>query len=1425
MMRRISEGAPEPLGVMLDAEGVNVAVFSAHAEAIEFCLFDERGDVELERFRLPFRTGNVFHAHIGDLNEGARYGLRAHGPFDPHRGHRFNAAKLLVDPYAVALDRPFSLHASMFAFAEDDPSHDLSIDSTDSAPFTPKGIVSRIPSAKTNSRQRIQWRDTIIYELHVRGFTKLHPGVPEELRGTFAGLAHDAAIAYLARLGVTTIELMPCAAWVDEPHLATIGLTNYWGYNPIAMMAPDPRLAPGGWAEVSAAVARLHDAGFEVIVDVVLNHSGEGDALGPTLSLRGLDNATYYRLPAEDKRRYVNDSGCGNVLALDRAPVLRYAMDALRAWVDYGGVDGFRFDLATALARGESGFSADAPMLAAIAQDPDLRELKLIAEPWDIGPGGYQLGSFPALWGEWNDRFRDAARRFWRGDDIGVSELTTRVAGSSDLFPRHGRPSRSINFITAHDGFTLADLVSYEQKHNEANGEGNRDGTNENFSWNNGVEGETSDLDILASRKRDQRNLLATLVLARGTPMLSMGMELAHSQHGDNNAYAQDNGLAWINWDKADESLVEFAAQLIALRKAHGAVRQDLFLSGEPGDASLIPDVEWLRFDGAPMQDADWRDGRAATLIASLYASDEADRVMVIYHRGAEDVVVTPPQARPAYHWVACLDTSLNDGALPAQEESGAFRIAARSIAILCEARSHGRRRESAIPDDMLRTLTQAAGVSMQWWDIEGGVHNVPPETYQSLLKALGLCARTLTEGRESLARLSERIDRRLLPESKLIREDEDLVLRIAMNKGRTPLGLVIAREDGSQERIRLTANAPQDVRWRGVDGRMSRGVMARLPRQPLGRHRIMIENADNSVCRLTIAPCRCYLPREALEQGAFGLSAQLYSLRRGGDQGVGDFTTLAQLSEAAAARGATLIAINPLHALFSQNRERASPYYPSDRRFLDPIYIDLLACRDVVDETAWSCALAAEQASIDALAYATDVDYPRVSGVKRRVLERLFVAFDDFAHRRPEQASVAAFNRFIEAGGEALWRFACFETISEIRMGEDWRVWPIELREGQGAALQAIARECLRRLRFHSFLQWLCDRQFRDAASRASSAGLHLGFCRDLAVGSAPDGAECWSNRDRFIDGFSIGAPPDPFSRDGQVWGLAPPNPLAWRDDGCAAFSELISANMRHAGALRIDHVMGFARLFLVPDGARAAQGAYLSYPFDDLLGQMALESARAKCFVVGEDLGTVPSGLREKLDGANVLRYRVLWFEREGQAFAAPSHYSRKAMACVSTHDLPTLAGWWAGEDIAEKTLLGLLSQDDAQLAKSARATDKRELLAALRAEDLIDDAKHPAAPFDDELAGAIHAFIARTPCWLAMAQVEDLAGETVAVNLPGTDRERANWRRKIADELAQTLESTRSRAILACLRRNLDQIPATNPSPSQTPTASCE
>jgi len=1391
-MRDTGPGSPEPLGLTLVPGGANVAVFSEHAAAIDLCLFATGDASAEERVALPARTGNVFHGFVGGIIAGDRYGLRAHGPYAPREGHRFNPAKLLVDPYARALDGPFAFHPAMAGASADDAGRD----DTDSALQVPKAIATPGLTPAAPRRPRVPWAHTVVYELHVRGYTRAHPGVPEALRGTCAGLAHPAALAHLTRLGVTTVELMPIAAAIEERHLARLGLVNYWRYNPAAPFVPDPRLAPGGIDELRECVAALQAAGIEVVLDIVLNHTGEGDALGPTLSLRGLDNATYYRARADDPGRYVNDTGCGNTLALDRPPVLRLAMDVLRYYAEAAGVDGFRFDLGTTLGRREDGFDPAAPLLQAIAQDPLLRELKLIAEPWDIGPGGHRLGAFPAGWGEWNDRYRDTMRRFWRGDAGVASELATRLAGSADVFAARARPpSRSVNFITAHDGFTLADVVAYTTKHNEANGENNRDGHDANFSWNHGVEGPTADPAIRAARERDVRNLLATLLLSRGTPMLAMGDELGRTQQGNNNAYAQDSALTWVDWVHADRALIAFVARMIELRRRHPALRCDRWLTGAPRDATGIPDVEWRRADGHTMSGDDWTKPDGHALVAVLYAGGtdaaEADRVAVALNAADAPSTMRCPDARDGFVWHRAADTSERAERADSADVlvAGSIEVAPRSVVVLTEERDASpRRRGTGVEPAVLDRLAAAAGIAAEWWDIAGERHVVGADTKRALLAAMGLPVDSTDEARARLVTLADARERRPLPAlvgaGERARADVALVDDGRARRRRAALRLRL--EDGTAQVVPFVLDALPARVVTAADGRSVTQRILALPPLPAGFHALSFDDDAGHACRVVVGPARCHLPPE-FSAGArrFGLAAHLYALQRRGDQGIGDFTTLAVVAEATARAGGSIVGLNPLHALFAEDRERASPYHPSDRRFLDPIYVDIERVPDLAASGEARALLERDGRGIAAPGTGAFVDYGAVWRIKRAALEACHARFEQRADADP---LVAEFHRYVAAGGEALRHFAVFEAIAAVHPREPWQRWPDGLRRPDTHGVADFAQRHAHGVRFALYLQWLADRQLAAAASRARASGLALGLFRDLAIGAAPDGAEPWANPAGFAHGVSIGAPPDPFSTAGQNWNLPPPNPAAGLASACAAFRELLAANMRHGGALRIDHVMGLARLFWIPDGAAAADGAYVRYPLDALLGVLALESARARCLVVGEDLGTVPEGFRERLVLADVLSYRVLWFERDGARFSAPSSYPAMAAACVSTHDLPTVAGWWTGADIEEKRALGLLGADDAAREAAERLASKQALAEAIAATGVAGDAPvDGAAPHSASITAAIHRFACASRSALLLVQADDLAGETVAQNLPGTDRVRPNWRRKVRVDAA--------------------------------------
>src|SRR4051812_11204971 len=633
MEYRTYPGQPYPLGATWDGSGVNFALFSEHADAVELCLFDQpNGAPEFVHIRIREQTDYVWHVYLPEARPGLLYGYRVYGPWDPARGFRFNPHKLLLDPYAKALTGTIEWSDAMFGYPLDGGAErDLEMNTTDSAAGLPKAVVIEPAFSWGDDRPlRTPWHNTIIYEAHVRGLTMLHPELAPAARGTYAGLADHRVIRYLQELGITAIELMPVHHFVHDRHLLDRGLHNYWGYNSIGYFTPDPRYAQartGGARlnEFKTMVKTLHRAGIEVILDVVYNHTAEGSHLGPTLSFRGIDNQSYYRLVPGAERYYKDYTGCGNTLNMLHPRTIQLIMDSLRYWVLEMHVDGFRFDLASALARELHEVDRLSAFFDIIHQDPVLSQVKLIAEPWDVGEGGYQVGNFPVLWAEWNGRYRDCVRRFWRGDRGQVAELAYRLTGSSDLYAQNGRrPSASINFVTAHDGFSLRDLVSYDEKHNEANGEANRDGENHNLSWNCGVEGETADGEVRALRLRQMRNFLTTLFVSQGVPMLLSGDEMARTQGGNNNAYCQDNPISWLPWEWTVEqrAMLEWTRRVIRLRADHSILRRRNFFHGQPIRGAGTKDVRWLQPDGAEMTEARWRDEAVRCL--GVYESGEA---------------------------------------------------------------------------------------------------------------------------------------------------------------------------------------------------------------------------------------------------------------------------------------------------------------------------------------------------------------------------------------------------------------------------------------------------------------------------------------------------------------------------------------------------------------------------------------------------------------------------------------------------------------------------------------------------------------------------------------------------------------------------------------------------------------------------------
>jgi isoamylase len=680
---RTRPGRPYPLGATWDGAGVNFALFSEHATAVALCLFDERDPgKETRQIRIEQRTDQVWHVYVPEVRPGALYAYRVNGPYEPTQGHRFNPAKALLDPYARAIAGTLEWHDAFFGYRVGDPADDLTPDDRDSAPYLPKSVVVD-PAFDWQGDQPplTRWSRTIIYEVHVKGFTKLHPEVPPELRGTYAGLASPAAVRHLTELGVTAVELLPVHHSVTEKYQADRGFTNYWGYNSIGFFCPDSRFSASGHlggqvGEFKQMVKTLHRAGIEVILDVVYNHTAEGNHLGPTLCFRGIDNAAYYRLSPEDPRHHVDYTGCGNTLNMRHPRTIQLLMDSLRYWVLEMHVDGFRFDLAAALARELHDVDRLSAFFDVIHQDPVISQVKLIAEPWDLGQGGYQVGNFPVGWAEWNGKYRDTIRRYWKGDEGQVAEVAYRLTGSSDLYETGGRrPYASVNFVTAHDGFTLADLVSYNDKHNEANGEGNRDGTDDNSSWNCGVEGPTDDPQITALRERQMRNLLATLFLSQGIPMLVGGDEMGHTQDGNNNAYCQDTPLSWFHWPPSETGrrLIDFTRRLIQIKHANPVFHRRMFFQGRRIQGSAVKDLAWFRPDGKEMTDEEWRNGlsRCLGLRLSGDAIEEVDDMgepivgdtfLILLNAHHEPVPFVLPAHEARVRWEPVLDTRDWDG-------------------------------------------------------------------------------------------------------------------------------------------------------------------------------------------------------------------------------------------------------------------------------------------------------------------------------------------------------------------------------------------------------------------------------------------------------------------------------------------------------------------------------------------------------------------------------------------------------------------------------------------------------------------------------------------------------------------------------------------------------------------------------------------
>ncbi|MBF0422717.1 MAG: glycogen debranching protein GlgX [Magnetococcales bacterium] len=1462
---RVWPGSPSPMGATWDGRGVNFALFSENAEKVELVLFDPSGMVEIHRIRLTEYTNQVWHAYLPDIRPGQLYGYRVYGTYDPNRGHRFNHHKLLLDPYAKALFGKLVWNEALFGFRYGDPAVDMSFDTRDSAAFMPKcRVVEQAYTWGDDRHPNIPWRQTIIYETHVRGTTMLHPEVPAIQRGTFAGLASPSMVRYFQKLGVTALELLPVQGFIDEWHLHQRDLANYWGYNPIAFFVPHAKYFshPDTINEFKTMIKVLHDAGLEVLLDVVYNHTAEGNQMGPTLSFRGIDNAVYYRLLPGRPRYYQDFTGCGNSFNLRHSRVLQLVTDSLRYWSEEMRVDGFRFDLTTTLAREADGrFNRHSGFLDVVAQDPVLAKRKLIAEAWDLGLDGYQVGGFPPGWTEWNDKYRDGVRRYWRNDPGQRGNFASRFTGSSDVFNHQGRrPTSSLNFITAHDGFTLYDLTAYSRKYNIANLEDNRDGRDENFSWNCGQEGESANKDVHQLRFQQLRNFFSTLMLSQGVPMIVGGDEFGRTQHGNNNPYCQDNTITWFNWENWTEDqkhLLEFVQQLIRFRRLHPIFHKTSFFTGQALD-SKPRDIVWLRPDGLELSGGDWENlaGNILGVIVSgefeseelipcdhapeLNSSKDATFLLIINPGTAEVSFRLPLQGteKKKKSWKLVLDTSRQPPFVPEQGlwQQESYLQAPHSLSMLQFVSVDGVWKDIPRPVHTANTLQELdqlarqAGIQDGYWDIFGKWQPIPHESRLAFLTALGLPCGTPGQVSVSLRSLKEAPWRRPLEPALVIhglKGEIRIPIVVKAKYLNNTFEWAYVGENGDLSHGRLNLNeCPLEDEIELEDRKYQRRIFVLPAVVPLGYHRFEItgtglSGSDFASMALIRVPEACYIPpaMEKEEGRIWGTAVQLYALNSSKSWGVGDFSDLKALVAGMAAQGAGVVGLNPLHAQFPRHPEQFSPYSPNSRFFLNPVYIDCEAvpefelCQDA--KKKWRSP--EFQALLEQVRQTPMVDYIEIGHMKLEIMRLLFKTFRELhlssSSGEVPSARCLTFRQFVKDGGERLLHLALYNAMANHFGdggfgGRTWRRWPLPFRSPGSPEVRRFAEQHTEEVEFFQYLYWTAHTQLKDVVETCKEQGMLVGLYNDIALGVDPDGADFWSNQRLFVDGARMGAPYDHFNPLGQDWGLPPLNPRVLKEDGYRIFAETLRATMSVSGAVRLDHVMGLTRLFWVPVGAKATKGGYVNYPFEDLLGIVKLESQRNRCLVVGEALGTVPEGLPEKLASANVFSYQLFYFEREpGGEFKHPDNYSPFALVAITTHDLPTFPGYWESVDLEEKRRLSLFPTDELlQRVIAERANERENIVHVLKKMKLIPNdwtvSTHKYCT--DELMHAVNRYLSLSPSKIQMVQLEDVIGQREQVNLPGTTNEHPNWQRKLAMSVEAIISSTAMLALTKVLRK---------------------
>lgn len=1454
---KVLPGKPYPLGATWDGAGVNFALYSENARSITLCLFDHSKDTS-EAYCIPLheRTDYVWHCYVPGIRPGQLYGYRVTGPYAPHEGHRFNPAKVLLDPYARAIGRDLTWHPSLYGWKY--PDNLESPDFSDSAPYVPLGAV--VDAAFTwgdDSPPRIPWEDTVIYEAHVKGFTMRHPEVPQELRGTYLGFCSEPVIEYLKSLGITAVELLPVHHSISEHALARKSLTNYWGYNTLAYFAPCSRFAVGrretdALYEFKTMVRTLHQAGLEVILDVVYNHTAETDHTGPTLSFRGIDNQAYYRLQPDAPHLFQDFTGCGNTLNMNNPRVLQLIMDSLRYWVTEMHVDGFRFDLASALARELFEVDRLASFFDIISQDPVLSRVKLIAEPWDLGEGGYQVGNFPGQWAEWNGQYRDQIRRYWNLGEARVATMVTRYAGSSDLYASAGRKtSASINYITAHDGFTLHDLVTYSEKHNESNLWENTDGHDENLSHNNGVEGETDDPAVQARRMRKKKALLTTLLTSQGVPMLLSGDERGRTQRGNNNAYCQDNSISYVDWKVSEEAseLLDWTRKLIEIRKRNEVLRRKNFLFGYDPGGSEIKDVYWLAPSGDELDERQWHErGKAFSVVLPSEFGRRADLKRLMEGRSLF-ICFNPEEGALRFRiptlfqamWTCVLcsegsysengDTRIENRELP----PGAwFTLGPEGVCIFeAELGWLDRELDRQSREPALQRLADELGILRTFTDLTGKTHNLEGLRLEKII-------------REMLPEISEdfRPDEVLLDLKRQHWNDSmdscTVCFEGELNTEEGYVQIRLPEEELDGNALTIMYESGESLRHIPIEERWKQGSVVlddiryfayHIPvPEDLNPGYYVMELLKGGIAwdrgLLVISPDRCFvapsgdakqdsepepnqgesLLREKWDDGVrkSGVTVQLYSIHSSQSLGAGDFQDLLELGRQLARDGYEILGLSPLHALFLNHPELRSPYYPSTRKGIHPFYISVSLLPE------WRSVPEGQQMAREAAFIPDDyqIDYARSMKLKLELLEKAYHAFqtseDPIVHGRKDEMQ-----SYLRKNPE-LHDHAMFELIQEI----DVHGSPEEKAWKAGKTDNEIRQKYAGRLGFYEYIFWAARDQFQKVCEELAEAGLRL--YTDVAVGVATDGADHRVSPDLYAKKARAGAPPDFFAPTGQDWGIGVWNPLVLKKKAYRPFRDLLRSNMITDGFVRLDHVMWLFRLFWVHPDA----GTYVYYPYRELTALLCLESHLHRCTVIGEDLGTVPEEIEDILRKRHMLSWKVMFFERnQDGSLLDTMEYPNLSVATLNTHDLPTWNGYWLGTDILDrKECRRFRSVEDAAEAMEERSADRQRILKYLLEHKLIDPVRENTlqsiaeqadafsagkgeAPGQEDLLDlsvAIHRALARSSSRLVLVSMNDLTGDLHQPNMPGTVDEYPNWKLLSPRSIEELPESDYYRAI---------------------------